>query len=43
MDALAAVLRREIGMIGPAGAAGIGEDEDAFVIVHECLRLGEIG
>src|SRR3546814_4490062 len=25
------------------GAAGIGEDEDAFLVVHEGLRLAEIG
>src|ERR1700730_11242922 len=43
VDAQTAVLRREIGMIGTAGAAGIGEDQDALFVIHEGLRLGEIG
>ena len=30
-------------MIGAAGAAGIGEDQDALLVIHEGLRLGEIG
>ena len=43
MHAQPAVLGAEIGMIGPAGAARVGEDEDALLVVHEGLRLGEIG
>ena len=30
-------------MIAAAGAAGVGEDEDALLVIHERLRLGEIG
>ena len=30
-------------MIAAPGAAGIGEDQDALLVVHEGLRLGEIG
>ena len=30
-------------MIGAPGAAGVGEDEDALLVIHEGLRLGEIG
>ena len=33
----------EIGVIGAAGAARVREDEDALLVVHEGLRLGEIG
>ena len=43
VDTLTAVLRREIGVIGAAGAARVGEDEDALLVIHEGLRLGEIG
>ena len=43
MDAETAVLRAEIGVVGPAGAAGVREDEDALLVVHEGLRFGEIG
>ena len=43
MDAQAAVLRRQLGMIGAAGAAGVREHEDALGVIHERLRLGEIG
>ena len=43
MDAQALVPGGEIGMVGAAGAAGIGEDEDPLLVVHEGLRLGEIG
>ena len=43
MDAQALVAAAEIGVIAAAGAAGVGEDEDALVVVHEGLRLGEIG
>ena len=42
MDALALVPAAEIGVIAAPGAAGIGEDEDALVVVHEGGRLGEI-
>ena len=30
-------------MIGTARAAGIGEDQDPLLVIHEGLRLGEIG
>ena len=43
VDTQAAVLRREIGVVAASGAAGIGEHEDALLVVHEGLRLGEIG
>ena len=43
VDAQTAVLRGQIGMIGTAGAAGVGEDQNALLVIHEGLRLGEIG
>ena len=43
VDAQTLVLRREIGMVAASGAAGIGEDQNALLVVHEGLRLGEIG
>ena len=43
MDAQAAVLRRQFGMVGAPGATRVREDEDALGVVHEGLRLGEIG
>ncbi len=43
MDAQAAVLDRQFGVIGPPGAASVREDEDALGVVHEGLRLGKIG
>ena len=43
MDALSLVLHAAIGVIAAAGAARIGEDQDALVVIHEGLRLGEIG
>jgi len=43
MDAQPLVLRGEISMIAATGAAGVGEDEDALVVVHEGGGLGEIG
>ena len=33
----------EIGVIAAPGAAGIGEDQDALVVIHEGGGLGEIG
>src|SRR3546814_11040184 len=33
----------EARMIAPAGAAGVGEDEEALVAFHEGLRLDQIG
>ena len=42
MDALALIASAEIGVIAAPGAAGIGEDEDALVVVHEGGGLGEI-
>ena len=42
MNALALVPAGEIGVIAAAGAAGVGEDQDALVIVHEGGGLGEI-
>src|SRR3546814_18411917 len=43
VDALALVLGATIGVIAPHGAAGFGKDEDAFLVIHEGVRLGEIG
>src|SRR3546814_8191251 len=43
VDALALVLGAKIGVIAPPGAAGFGKDEDAFHVIHEGVRLGEIG
>jgi hypothetical protein len=43
MDALALVLAGEVSVIAAPGAAGIGEDQDALVIVHEGGGFGEIG
>ena len=43
MDAPALVLAAEIGVIAAPGAAGVGEDEDALLVVHEGGGLGEIG
>src|SRR5882757_9023987 len=42
MHPLALVPAAEIGVIAAPGAAGIGEDEDPLVVVHESRRLGEI-
>ena len=42
MDALSLVPRRKIGVIAASGAARIREDEDALLVVHEALRLGEV-
>ena len=42
MDALALIAGAEIGVIAAPGAAGIGEDEDALVVIHEGRGLGEI-
>ncbi len=33
----------EIGMIAPARAARVGENENWFLVLHEGLGLGEIG
>ncbi len=33
----------QIGMVGAAGAAGVGEDENPLLVIHEGLRLGEVG
>src|SRR3546814_3860798 len=30
-------------MIAAPGAASVGEDQNAFLIIHEGLRLGEVG
>src|SRR3546814_799305 len=43
MDAQTAIPRTEIGMVAAARAAGVAEHEDALLVVHEGLRLGEIG
>ena len=42
MDALALIAGAEIGVIAAPGAAGIREDEDALVVIHEGRGLGEI-
>ena len=42
MNALPLIPRRKIGVIAAPGAAGIGEDKDALLVVHETLRLGEV-
>jgi predicted DNA-binding transcriptional regulator AlpA len=42
MDPQALVLRRPVCMIRPSRAAGVTEDEDPLLIVHEGLRLGEV-
>jgi hypothetical protein len=43
MDAPALVLASQIGVIAAPGAAGVGEDKDALLVVHEGGGLGEIG
>ncbi len=43
MDTPALVFAAEIGMIAAPGAAGIGEHQDALVVIHEGGGLGEIG
>jgi hypothetical protein len=43
VDAAALVPAPEIGVIAAPGAAGIGEDQDALVVVHEGGGLGKIG
>jgi len=43
MDAKALVLRAKVGVIAAAGAARIGEDQDALVVILEGGGLGEIG
>ena len=39
----ALVLGPQIGMIAAPGAPGIGEDQDALSVIHEGLRLAEVG
>ena len=36
-------LAAEIGVIAAPGAAGIGENQDALVVIHKGGGLGEIG
>jgi hypothetical protein len=43
MDTQPPVLGPEIGMVAASGAAGIREHQDAPFVIHEGLRLGEIG
>ena len=43
MDAPALVLGIEIGVIAAPGAAGIGEHQDALVVIHKSGGLGKIG
>src|SRR3546814_11288147 len=43
MDAQTAIPRTEIGMVAAARAAGVAEHEDALLVVHEGLSLGEVG
>jgi hypothetical protein len=42
VDALALVAAGEIGVIAAPGAAGVGEDQDALVVIHEGGGLGKI-
>ena len=42
MDTQALVPRRQVRVIAAAGAAGVGEDEDALQVIHEGGGLGEI-
>ena len=42
MDALALVFAGEVGVIAAPGAAGVGENQDALVVVHEGGGLGKI-
>ena len=42
MDALALILAGEIGVIAASGAAGVGENQDALVVIHEGGGLGKI-
>jgi hypothetical protein len=42
MDAPALVFAGEIGVIAAPGAAGVREDQDALVVIHEGGGLGEI-
>ncbi len=43
MHTEALVLCPEIGVVAAPGAAGIREDQDALGIIHEGLRLTEVG
>src|SRR5712672_1451157 len=43
VDPQALFLRRKVGVIGTSGAAGIGKHENVLLVIHEGLRLGEIG
>ena len=43
MHALSLVPRRQIGVIASPGSASVRENEDALFVVHEALRLGEVG
>ena len=43
MDAQPLVPGGEIGMVAAAGAAGIGKHENALLVIHEGLCLGEVG
>src|SRR6202035_4741543 len=43
MDAQPLIPDAEIRMVGAAGAAGVGEHQDALVVILEGLRLGEVG
>src|SRR5258708_2388991 len=39
----APVLCRKLRVIGTPGTAGVGENEDAFDVIHECLGFAEVG
>ena len=43
VDAQPGVLRRLLRMVATAGAAGVAEHQHALLVIHERLRLGEIG
>ena len=42
MDPPRAILRAQIGMVGPARTARIGKHQDALVAIHERLRLDQV-
>ncbi len=43
MDSEPSVPCREVRVIGTPGTAGVGEDEDAFRVIHERLGLAKVG
>ena len=43
VDAAALVLHAKVGMIGPARAASLGEDEDVLLVIHERMGFSDVG